>query len=101
MPCPCLERDTPIATIFHENLVHRPNRVGLARVVDVDGFRRATDRAGNNVVLRYEDLVHDPVGVVGKGLHGFSLNGGPVSKPLRCFRIFHFELKFLPRGPIT
>jgi hypothetical protein len=57
------------------------------------------DRVGNDMVFRYEDLVRDPVSVVGEGLHRFSLNGGPVVQTAPSFSELHDKVPwFFRRG---
>jgi hypothetical protein len=55
------------------------------------------DRVGNDMVFRYEDLVQDPVGVVGEGLHRFSLNGGPVMATAPPFSELHEKVPWFFR----
>jgi hypothetical protein len=55
------------------------------------------DRVGNDMVFRYEDLIRDPVGVVGEGLHRFSLNGGPVKQAAPSFSELHEKVPWFFR----
>jgi hypothetical protein len=89
--------DTPTRGEFEDTLEH------LIRDEPYGGWSRNVnawaERVGYGAMVRYEDLIRDPICIVAKALKRFSLNGGPANATAPSFEELHAAMPwFFRRG---